>query len=84
MTTCVFRRVARLVRFSSELVCLGRGEDEVGVAWKAIKQRNTEPDIDSIGGSGAADVGGGDWDSDNTEGGEPEEPTEPEVEAPEL
>jgi len=63
---------------------IGRGDDEVGTEWKAIKQRNTEPDINSIGGSGAADVGGGDWDSDNTEGGEPDEPTEPEVEAPEL
>lgn len=63
---------------------LGRGENEVGTEWQAIKQRNTEPDIESIGGSGAGDVGGGDWDTGNTEAGEPEEPAEPDVEAPEL
>jgi hypothetical protein len=63
---------------------LGRGENEVGVSWKAIKQRNVKPDLDSIGGSGATDVGGGDWDSGNTESGDPDEPVEPDVEAPEL
>lgn len=63
---------------------VGRGDNEVGIPWKAIKQRNVDPDIDSIGGSGASDVGGGDWDSGNDESGEPEGPVEPDVEAPEL
>ncbi len=53
---------------------VGRGEDEVGIAWEAIKQRNVKPDLDSIGGSGADEVGGGDWDSDNSESGEPDAP----------
>lgn len=58
---------------------IGRGEDEVGFApWKGIKQRNVEPDVASIGGSGAADVGGGDWDTENTEVEEEvEEPVDP-------
>lgn len=66
---------------------VGRGEDEVGIAWEAIKQRNVKPDLDSIGGSGAGEVGGGEWDSGNTESGEPEEPVEPdepEAQPPEL
>jgi hypothetical protein len=63
---------------------IGRNEDEVGIAWDAIKQRNVKPDLESIGGSGASEVGGGDWDSGNTESGEPEEPSAPEAEPPEL
>lgn len=64
---------------------IGWGEDEVGDEWRAVKQRNVKPDIDSIGGSGANDVGGGDWDGDNKEPElEPEAPVEPDVDAPEL
>jgi hypothetical protein len=63
---------------------IGRGEDEVGTEWRAIKQRNVEPDLDSIGGAGSSEVGGGDWDSPNKEKGDPEPPKEPETEAPEL
>jgi hypothetical protein len=64
---------------------LGRGEDEVGQPWDAVKQRNVKPDLDSIGGSGAADVGGGDWDTEGKEEGEPEPPAEPPEEvSPEL
>lgn len=40
---------------------LGRGQDEVGVAWEAIKQRNVRPDVDSIGGRPPAELPGGDW-----------------------
>ncbi len=63
---------------------VGRGDDELGVEWKAIKQRNVEAKLDSIGGVGASDVGGGDWDGDNTESGDPEPPKKPDIEAPEL
>lgn len=56
---------------------IGRGQDEVGDPWDAVKQRNVKPDLASIGGSGAGDIGGGDFDSDNTEGGTPEEPQPP-------
>lgn len=63
---------------------IGRGEDEVGIEWRAIKQRNVKANLDSIGGSGAGDVGGGDWDSDNKEDGTPEAPKEPDADAPEL
>jgi hypothetical protein len=57
---------------------IGRERDEVGDAWDAIKQRRMEPDLASIGGTGAADIGGGDWDSDNKEkGGKPEGPKSP-------
>jgi hypothetical protein len=63
---------------------VGRGDDEIGTPWEAIKQRNVKPNVDSIGGAGAPDVGGGDWDSDNSESGQPESPVEPESEAPEL
>lgn len=65
---------------------VGRGNDEVGVDWEAIKQRDVKVRLDSIGGSGARDVGGGDWDSENKERTDPEEPTEPkpEPEAPDL
>jgi hypothetical protein len=55
----------------------GRDNDEVGDPWDAIKQRNVKPDLASIGGSGASDVGGGDWDSDNHEKGKPEKPAPP-------
>ena len=66
---------------------IGRGEDEVGIGWEAIKQRNVKPDLGAIGGSGAGEVGGGEWDGENSEGGEPEEPVEPEepeAQPPEL
>jgi len=66
---------------------LGRGDDEVGTPWDAVKQRNVEPDLESIGGSGSSDVGGGDWDSPNEESGDPEPPAEPtgdDEDAPEL
>ncbi len=55
----------------------GIGDDEVGDAWEAVKQRNVPPNPESIGGSGARDVGGGDWDSDNKEKGKPEGPRSP-------
>ncbi|MBK9259023.1 MAG: hypothetical protein IPM54_04235 [Polyangiaceae bacterium] len=55
----------------------GFGKDEVGYTWEAVKQRNVKPDLDSIGGNGAAEVGGGEWDGENTEQGNPEEPTSP-------
>lgn len=56
---------------------IGTGEDEVGEPWDAIKQRNIPPDLDSIAGTGASDVGGGDWDSDNKEKGKSEAPKSP-------
>ena len=56
---------------------IGKGIDETGEPWDAIKQRNLPPDLDSIGGSGAADLGGGDWDNDNKEKGKPEGPAKP-------
>jgi hypothetical protein len=63
----------------------GRGEDEVGAPWEAIKQRNVNPDLDAIGGSGAGEVGGGDWDSSNSEdSSDAEDPVEPDAEPPEL
>jgi len=58
---------------------IGVGSDEVGEPWDAVKQRNVNPDLGSIGGSGAQDVGGGDWDSENKEkGSTPEGPKKPE------
>jgi hypothetical protein len=57
---------------------IGPGQDEVGEPWEAIKQRNIPPNLSSIGGTGAGDVGGGDWDSDNKEKGKPEKPSSPE------
>jgi hypothetical protein len=56
---------------------IGAGEDEVGEPWDAIKQRNVKPDLSSIGGTGAGDIGGGDWDGENKEEGAPEPPSEP-------
>lgn len=56
---------------------IGRGEDEVGTEWVALKQRNVKPDLTSIGGAGATDVGGGDWDKGSSEGGNPESPASP-------
>jgi hypothetical protein len=56
---------------------IGRGEDEVGDAWEAIKQRRMDPHPENIGGTGARDVGGGDWDTDNKEKGKPEKPHSP-------
>jgi hypothetical protein len=63
---------------------IGRGNDEVGAPWEAIKQRNVKPNLGSIGGSGASEYGGGDWDGSNREEGAPEPPAEPEAEEPEL
>lgn len=56
---------------------IGRDKDEVGDGWDAIKQRHTKPDLSSIGGTGATDIGGGDWDKDNQEKGKPEAPKAP-------
>jgi hypothetical protein len=56
---------------------IGRGEDEVGDPWDAVKQRNMKPTPDAIGGTGAIDIGGGDWDSENKEKGKPEPPKKP-------
>jgi hypothetical protein len=56
---------------------IGRGADEVGEPWDAIKQRNLPPDLNSIGGTGAMDIGGGEWDSENKEKGKPEPPARP-------
>lgn len=55
----------------------GADQDELGEPWEAIKQRNMQVDLQSIGGSGAEDLGGGEWDKGNTEGGQPEEPAPP-------
>lgn len=60
----------------------GRKNDEVGDPWDAIKQRHRNPDLKSIGGNGASDLGGGDWDSKNKEPGTPEPPKEPKAPAP--
>lgn len=60
--------------FSGEF---GLVKDEVGSPWDAVKQRNVKPDLGSIGGNGAAEVGGGEWDSENSEGAKPEEPASP-------
>lgn len=56
---------------------MGRGEDETGEPVDGVKQRNMPPDLDSIGGTGATDIGGGDWDSENKEGGASEAPAPP-------
>lgn len=56
---------------------IGRGADETGDPWEAIKQRNVKPDLSSIGGTGSGDVGGGDWDGENKEQGTPEAPQPP-------
>jgi hypothetical protein len=57
---------------------IGQGQDEVGTDWAAVKQRNVPAAPDSLGcGGGAADVGGGDFDKDSKETGDPEPPTEP-------
>jgi hypothetical protein len=64
---------------------VGKGLDEVGTPWEAIKQRNVKADLAAAGcSSGSTEVGGGDWDSENKEGGEPEPPTEPDAKPPEL
>jgi len=61
-------------RFAGEI---GFEKDEVGEPWDAVKQRNVNPDLESIGGTGSGDIGGGDWDSENKEKGNPEAPAEP-------
>ncbi|MBI4704805.1 MAG: hypothetical protein HY744_27190 [Deltaproteobacteria bacterium] len=64
----------------------GRGEDEVGLPeWTAVLQINEVPHPETIGGSDAQDIGGGDWDSSkNREAPEPEPPAEPPGEEPSL
>ncbi|MEJ7733490.1 MAG: hypothetical protein WKG00_30380 [Polyangiaceae bacterium] len=61
---------------------IGVGADETGEPWDAVKQRNVNPDLGSIGGTGAMDVGGGDWDNENKEKGTPEPPVAPEAPKP--
>lgn len=61
---------------------IGRDKDEAGEPWDGVKQRNVNPDLDSIGGTGATDVGGGDWDGENKEEGTPEAPAEPKAPSP--
>lgn len=56
----------------------GLGKNEVGMPWRAVKQRNVDADLDSIGGVGSSDLGGGDWDGKNRESGEAEPPAAPE------
>ncbi len=56
---------------------IGRGQDEVGDPWETIKQRNVQPDLASIGGTGSGDLGGGDFDGENKEEGKPEAPQPP-------
>jgi hypothetical protein len=56
---------------------IGFENDETGEPWDAVKQRNVQPDLKSIGGTGAGDIGGGDWDSENKEKGNPEAPKPP-------
>jgi hypothetical protein len=56
---------------------IGRGDSELGAEIDGIKQRNVNPDPDSIGGSSPTDVGGGDWDGESKETGAPEEPAPP-------
>jgi hypothetical protein len=55
---------------------IGQDKDEVGDEIHGVKQRNVNPDLDSIGGTGATDIGGGDWDK-NHEGGDAEKPAPP-------
>jgi hypothetical protein len=52
-------------------------KDEIGMPWDGVKQRNVKPDLSSIGGNGAAEVGGGEWDGENSEKGKPEDPASP-------
>jgi hypothetical protein len=59
----------------------GLRDNEVGIPWRAIKQRNVKADLDSIGGTGSSDIGGGDWDGKNLETGDVEPPAAPEGEA---
>ena len=57
---------------------IGDGDDETGRdKWDGVKQRNVKPDLASIGGTGASDIGGGDWDTDSKEKGKPEAPVSP-------
>ena len=56
---------------------MGLDHDETGTKVTMIKQRNVKADPDSIGGSGASDLGGGDWDSEGKESGTPEPPAPP-------
>jgi hypothetical protein len=56
---------------------MGIDKDEVGTKLSLVKQRNVKPDPETIGGAGASDLGGGDWDSENKEKGTPEPPSPP-------
>lgn len=55
---------------------IGRDKDEVGEPISAVRQTNRPPNLDSIGGTDATDIGGGDWDS-SSESGKPEPPAPP-------
>lgn len=55
---------------------IGRDKDEVGEPVKAVRQLHQSPNLDSIGGTDASDIGGGDWDV-NKESGKPEPPAAP-------
>jgi hypothetical protein len=63
---------------------IGRNQDEVGEPWEAVKQRNVQPDLKSIGGTSSGDIGGGDWDDKNEEPGAPEAPAGPPPAGPPL
>ena len=56
---------------------IGLEKNEVGDPWEAVHQRRVEPDLSSIGGTGAMDLGGGDWDKDGKEDGKAEPPKGP-------
>lgn len=56
---------------------IGKGESELGGEIDGVKQRNVNPDPDSIGGSSPSEVGGGDWDGQGKENGSPEPPAPP-------
>jgi hypothetical protein len=65
------------VQFDTIAGEIGRDKDETGEPWDAVRQKDMTPDLASIGGSGAGDLGGGDWDDENKEQGTPEGPAEP-------
>lgn len=43
----------------------GLGADEAGRQWNCVKQRNTPPDLDSVGADETESVRGGGWDEPN-------------------
>ncbi len=46
---------------------IGYGLDETGTPWDALKQRNMNPDLESIGGNGSPELSG-DWDKATPQG----------------